>query len=161
MGRTVDGWCCDSVKSRPHHLSILFMGRVSVALLHPYKEPHHILLLISRCGINYSVRIVIQSAITCIIMVFNSFSKIGRHNYILIISDLSQRVDAVKDENLKLKSENQVRYQPQYSVPRGGGGGAGWIRQASPIITGNKGPERRVRGGGIGVMRIKLADFSA
>ena len=126
MGQTVDGRCFDSVKSRPHHLSILFMGRVSVALLHPYKEAHHILLLISQCVINYSVRIVtgIQSAITCIIMVFNSFSRIGRHDYILIISDLSQRVDAVKDENLKLKSENQVWYQPQYSVPRGGQGGS-------------------------------------
>lgn len=67
-------------------------------------------------------------------MVFNSFSKSGCHNYI-IISDLSQRVDAVKDENLKLKSENQVRYQLQYSVLRGVGGGAGWVRQASPSIT--------------------------
>ena len=32
------------------------------------------------------------------------------HDYgVLIFIDLSQRVDAVKDENLKLKSENQVR----------------------------------------------------
>ena len=29
--------------------------------------------------------------------------------FMLITTDLSQRVDAVKDENLKLKSENQVR----------------------------------------------------
>lgn len=33
------------------------------------------------------------------------------HVYMLchFLSDLSQRVDAVKDENLKLKSENQVQ----------------------------------------------------
>jgi hypothetical protein len=29
--------------------------------------------------------------------------------YVFFVLDLSQRVDAVKDENLKLKSENQVK----------------------------------------------------
>ena len=95
-------------------------------------------------------------------MVFNSFSKSGCHNYI-IISDLSQRVDAVKDENLKLKSENQVWHQLQYSVPRGrsGGGGGGSDKPVLVLQYYKKATEAQREGRGLGVMKIKLTDFSA
>lgn len=46
----------------------------------------------------------------CFTNVFHSMNMYSRefiYKYI-IFSDLSQRVDSVKEENLKLKSENQV-----------------------------------------------------